>query len=724
LDLEVSREKVAALTAPRNAVLVGASDRPGSWAAKVWENLNTYEFPGPIYLINPRRTEIWGRPCYSDFSALPEKPDHMVIMVPAAGVIDALKSGAAAGARSATVFSAGFGEGFNTEAAALGRELSEVIARTGLAVSGPNCMGNVCSKSRLVTLTEDRPLTVRQGPVALVGQSGGMMIYSNQALLERGIGPGYLITSGNEGGLLLADYIAFFAGEPEIKVIIIYIEAISDVAKFKAACRLARSNGKSVVAIKLGLSEAGRNAALAHTGSLAGTVEAFDAIAGEAGVIRAETLDDAVEITELLVHTGAPTGRRLGAVTLSGAFRGMLLDAAERYGLEFQSLAPETTERLNAVLTVGSLVGNPIDGGFGVLSSADNFMASIDALHNDPNVDMVIVQEAPPRAPGSDRSEHYIRLADDYAATKATKPIAFMSPITLGQTDYSRDVRAKAPHLSFLQEAYKGLRAIATVARRAERERLAGAETETAAPASIQRTIIERVRSRAQAEPVALDEAESKNVLRAYGIATPAETLVTSPAAALKAADRIGYPVVLKAVAPTLLHKSDVGGVALNLGTPEQLVRAYDEMTRRLADHTLTGMLVCQQIRGGVELVLGLHRDREMGLVVMAGTGGVLLELIKDVNFCAPPVSRDKARDMLARMRGAALLEGYRGGVSLDTEAVVDALVALGRLAIDLEDVIQSVDVNPFVALPRGGLALDALIVLQQDARRTGGLSA
>jgi acyl-CoA synthetase (NDP forming) len=199
---------------------------------------------------------------------------------------------------------------------------------------------------------------------------------------------------------------------------------------------------------------------------------------------------------------------------------------------------------------------------------------------------------------------------------------------------------------------------------------------------------------------------------------------VTSPAAALKAADRIGYPVVLKAVAPTLLHKSDVGGVVLNLGTPEQLVQAYDEMTRRLNDHDLTGMLVCQQIRGGVELVLGLHRDREMGLVVMAGSGGVLLELIKDVNFCGPPVSREKARDILARMRGAKLLEGYRGGAGLDIEAVVDAIVALGRLAIDLEDVIQSVDVNPFVALPRGGLALDALIVLQQNSPRPGGSAA
>src|SRR4029077_1806338 len=208
----------------------------------------------------------------------------------------------------------------------------------------------VCAKSRLVTLTEDRPLSLHHGPVALVGQSGGMMIFTNSALEERGMPPQYLITSGNESGLSVGDYIAFFASEPDIKVIIIYIEAISNLAKFKAACRLARAAGKHIVALKLGQSEGGRQAALAHTGSLAGSVEAFDAIAGEVGVIRADTLDDVVEVTELLAHTGAPPGRRLGAITLSGAFRGLLLDSAERNGLEFPALAPATTERLNAVL--------------------------------------------------------------------------------------------------------------------------------------------------------------------------------------------------------------------------------------------------------------------------------------------------------------------------------------------------------------------------------------
>jgi acyl-CoA synthetase (NDP forming) len=718
VNLESSRKKVEALTAPRNVVLVGASDRAGSWAARVWHNLNRYHFPGPIHLINPRRAEIWGKPCHADFRSLPEPPDHMVVLVPAAGVIEALRSGAAAGARSATVFSAGFGEGFDPQGAALGRELADMIAQTGLAVSGPNCMGNICARSRLVTFTEDRPLTIAPGPVALVGQSGGMMIFTNLALQERGISPDYLITSGNEAGLSIADYIAFFADQAELKVILIYVEAIAHLEKFKIACRMARAAGKSIVAIKLGQSEGGRSAAMAHTGSLAGRVEAFDAVAGELGVIRADTLDDAVEITELLVHTGAPRGRRLGAVTLSGAYRGLLLDSAERNGLEFRPLEPATTARLNAVLTVGSLVGNPIDGGFGVLSSADNFVTSVDALQADPNVDMVLVQETLPRAPGSDRTEHYIRLVEDYAATKATKPIAFVTPISHGQTDYSRAIRAKAPHVSFLQEATKALRAIASVARRAEREQLARSAMPEASPASpARRAIIERLRTRAQSETVALDEVESKNVLRAYGIATPAETLVTSSAAAIRAAERIGYPVVLKAVSAQLLHKSDVGGVALGLTAPAELTAAQDRMAQALQQQGVAGMLVCQQVGGGLELVLGLHRDPEMGLVVMAGSGGVLLELIKDVAFCAPPVSRDKARDMLGSLRVAKLLHGYRRGPLRDIEAVVDVLVALGQLAVDLEDVVESVDINPFVALPQGGLALDALIVLRRHAR-------
>jgi acetate---CoA ligase (ADP-forming) len=717
VNLEISKKKVAALTEPRNAVLVGASDRPGSWAARVWRNLKRYDFPKPAYLINPRRTEIFNERCYPDFQSLPEPPDHLVVLVPAPGVPELLRSGAAAGARSATVFSSGFGEAFDQDAAKLGRELADVIAETGLAVSGPNCMGNICAKSSFVTLAEDRPLTLRQGPVALVGQSGGMMLFMNVALEERGMNAEYLITSGNEAGLSVPDYIAFFADQPELKVIIIYVEAISDLDKFKAASLHARAAGKSIVAVKLGQSEKGRSAAMAHTGSLAGSVEAFDAVAGELGVIRANTLDDAVEITELLAHTGAPGGRRIGAITLSGAFRGLLYDAAERHHLQFPTLADDTLAKLNAILGVGSLVSNPIDGGFGVLTSADNYRASIAALQDDPNVDMILLQENLPREAGSDRAERYIAMGEEIAAADASKPIAFITPVTHSQSDYSRAIRAKSPHVSFLLEANKALRTIESVVRRDELESLARPSprvpttpAETAAAS--------RVRTLANSGAAALNEVDSKELLRAYGIAVPAEIVARSPDDAVNAAQQIGYPVVLKGVSAKLPHKSDAGAVVLNLASADDVRAAYARITenaRRAGVDELDAMLVCQQVSGGLELVLGLHRDPEMGLVVMAGSGGVLLELTKDVAFAVPPITRDKARAMIARTHAARLLAGYRGNKTLDADAAVGALVALGRIAEDLADVIQSVDINPFVVLPRGGIALDALFVPRND---------
>ncbi len=483
MDFTNSKKKVAALTEPRNVVVVGASDRPGSWALRAHRNLKRYGFPGQVYLFNPRRTELLGEPCYQDFKALPEPPDHLLVVVPAPAVAETLRAGAAAGARSATIFSSGFGEAFDAEGAELGRELRAAIAETGLGVSGPNCMGNVCAKTHFVTLTEDRPLSLRKGPVALVGQSGGVMIFINSALEERGIAAEYLITSGNEAGLTVADYIAFFADQPELKVIIVYVEAVKDVAKFRAACAAARAAGKHVIAVKLGQSEAGRSAAMAHTGSLAGSIEAFDAVAGDFGVIRAETIDDAVEITELLTYTGPTGGRRLGAITLSGAYRGLLLDAAEKNNMQFPPLSPETLQRLDKVLGVGSLIGNPIDGGFGVLTSSETYLACIEALQDDPNLDVILLQESLPREAGSARAEKYMDLVENYNVTKGKKPIAFVTLASHSQTNYSRELRKRAPHVSFLQEANKALRVIERVARRSEPRKTRGRDGGIAAAA-------------------------------------------------------------------------------------------------------------------------------------------------------------------------------------------------------------------------------------------------
>ena len=667
-------------------MLVGASDKPGSWSARVWRNLNRYGFPGPIYPMNPGRTEIWDRPCYADFASLPEKPDHLVVLAPAPHVAGVIRAGAAAGARSATIFSAGFGEGEGGAGAALGADLRAALAETGLGASGPNCMGNICAPSRFVTLTEDRELALGGGPVALVGQSGGVMIFMNQALEERGVFADFLVTSGNEAGLTVADYIAFFAGEPRIKVIIVYIEALKRADDFRAACLAARAAGKSVVALKLGGSEEGRSAAMAHTGSLAGSLEAFDALAADCGVIRADTLDDAVEIAEFLAHASPPAGPRLGAVTLSGAYRGLLLDAAERCGLAFPPLAPETTARLQASLGVGSLVSNPIDGGFSILTSEAAYRECIEALRADPAIDMVLLQEALPRAPGSQRAEKYIRIAEDYAASGG-KPIAFVTLASHGQSDYSRALRAGAPHMPFLQEANKALRAIQRAVERDRRQALAAAPAEPPVASGEREKAAERVRSLAQAGETGLSESVSKSILAAYGLPLPRERLATDVDEAIAAARAIGYPVVLKGVSSALQHKTEAGAVILDVRDDAGVRAAWETIAANVRaagfSEPLDGVIVAEQVANGLELVVGLHRDPECGLTFMAGAGGVMLELVKDVAFAAAPMTRGKARDMIDRTRAARLIAGFRGAGALDQTPVEDAILALGELVAD-----------------------------------------
>jgi len=714
--LETSRRLVSALTTPRNVVIVGASDRHGSWAERVWHNLERCGFAGAVYPMNPGRAEIWGVRCYADFRDLPEPPDHLVVLIPAAGVANTLRAAATAGARSATVFSSGFGEAEDVQGMVHRRALAAAIADTGLAVSGPNCMGNICAPGRLATLTEIRHASLAPGPVAMVGQSGGVMIFTQWVLEERGHGVGYVITSGNEVGLSLADYIAFFAAEPDVKIILCYVEAIANLARFKAACRAAREAGKYVIVHKLGQSDAGRAAAMAHTGSLAGSAAAFDAVADDLGVMRVSSLDDAVELVEYLTHARAPAGRRLGAITLSGAYRGLLLDAAAANNLSFPPLTAATDQKLRSLLSVGSLVSNPLDGGYGVLASRETYLHCVEALDHDPNIDMLLLQEELPRGPGADRTESYLRGVEHYVSARAQKPVVFVSVLSHGHNDYSRALRAELPHLAFLNESGKALRAIDRVVRRAERLHIADGAVRVPAPDA---AAIAALRGKATDKAVMLGEAESKALLRLYGVATPREALATSRAQAMREAAAIGFPVVLKAVSDAIPHKSEVGAVMLGLKSEDDVALAWERIQRNLREHgidAVSAMLVAQQIDGGVELALGLHRDPEMGPVVMAGAGGRLVELVKDVAFAAPPLDVAKARDLLQRTRAAQLLAGFRGAPRCDVEAAAAALVALGCIALDLGDVVEAIDINPFVALPegKGGLALDALIVLRR----------
>ena len=474
---------------------------------------------------------------------------------------------------------------------------------------------------------------------------------------------------------------------------------------------------------KSGQSARGREAALAHTGSLAGSIESFDALAGDLGVIRVDTFDDAVDVTELLVHSSVPAGRRLAGLSLSGAYRGMLHDAAARSDLGFPPLASATTEKLHSLLSVGAGIGNPLDGGFGVLTSEDIYAACVEALEGDPNIDALMIQEELPREPGADRrGERYLRRIDNFVANQARKPVIYTTILSHGQSDYSRSLRRELPHLAFLQEPNKTLRALDLCIRRGELEALASKAGSRARGYDHNGAAVQNARRRAAAANgvrVALNEFESKVLLREFGLAGPEELLATSEQAAVEAAETIGYPVVLKAVAASLLHKSDYGAVKLHLSSAKAVRDAWEEIRRNLVTKgfadLLDGMLVAPHVSGGLEVVLGVHRDPEVGPTIMCGSGGVFLELTKDVAFGIPPITETKAVHLISRTRIGSLLRGYRGGAAYDETALVAALVHLGRLAVALDDVIESIDINPLLVRPEGHgvVPLDALVVLR-----------
>lgn len=704
-------EKVHALLNPRNVVIAGASDRPGNWAERAKRNLEKYGFAGKIYAYNPSRDEVWGEPCYKTFADLPESPDHVVIVVPARFVAATLREAAAAGARSANIFSSGFDEAPGEEGKALAQDLKAAIAETGLAVCGPNCLGNFYEPAKFFTMTDDRPHDFVAGPVALFGQSGGIVMAIKRGLEERGLTCSGLVTSGNETGLTSADYISYFADQDHIKVMVCYQESVRDPEGFLTACRKARAAGKPVVVMKLGASDEGRHAAAAHTGRLAGSLEAFDAIAGVAGAVRVRNLDDVVDAVEFLTHAKLPRGNRVSAMTFSGGMRGLLLDCAHLNGLRFPDLTPETLEKLESILGVGTIMGNPLDAGFTALSSNRAYLDCVQTLIDDPNIDIVLLQEEVPRHPGSDRKIANLRAVNELAP-RATKPVAFMSMISYGQTPYSAELRKEFPNLAFLQEVDKTLRVMRAIANYAT----AGEDADLEETPDAQALAMLEQFARAT-QTTNLDEAQSKQVLARYGIAVPREEITHSADEAVAAAERIGYPVVAKVVSSAIAHKSDIGGVRIGLHDADAVRIAFEEIRLAVAAVPgapgMEGVLIAEMVSGGIECVLGATRDPEVGPVIVFGTGGVDLELSPDVVLSAPVFTQEAALAVADRTKAGQLSKGYRGRPALDRDALARAIVGLSRLVRDAGERIESIDINPFLLRETGGVALDGLIVLR-----------
>lgn len=707
---------IHAMLHPRNIVLVGATDKPGNYAERIWNNLVRYGFEGGLYPVNAKRETIWGVPCYKDFASLPEKPDHVLVLVPARFAVQVIRDAAAAGARSATIVTSGFSELQDEESQRLAMELQQAVRETGLAVTGPNCLGNLSAGEKLFTNIDDRIVTMEQGAVAIAGQSGAIVMAIRQALEDRGVGVGYMVTTGNETGLETPDLMRYFAEDPSVKVIVVYLEGVRNSKAFRDACKAARAASKPVIALKLGSSEGGRAAAMAHTGALAGSIETFDAIATREGVIRVSGLDELIETTECFVHAAVPKGDGLAAVTLSGGKRGMLLDAFYAAGLNFAPLSPHVGSELAKMLGPGSIVGNPLDAGFAAVVDPSVYMKSIKLMIDDPDIDIVIVDAELPKAPHEQR-ERNLRIVNEMAS-RASKPVIYISAMSIGFTDFTKDLRKSLPHLAVMQGMDRAVTAIKSLLAYARLRKEVPDIVSSSKPAA--RAVLEK--ALASARGAALDEVASKRLLKAYGIPVSKEGIAQTAAEAVKIAKQVGFPVVAKVVSAEILHKSDIGGVVLNLNSAAEVKKAFSDITARVnklkGKPKLEGILVAQQVKADLELVVGASLDAEMGPVVLFGTGGIDIELMKDVALAGAPLDEAEARLLIGRTKAGIKMRGYRGKPALHEASAVKALVGLSNLIADAGNRIASIDVNPFLINARTGVAVDALIVLNNAAAK------
>lgn len=721
------KEKVEALLNPTSVAILGARENPSGWTARIFTNLRRFDFPGPVYPVNPNHDHIWGVKCYPDLPSLPTVPDHLVVMRAAPTVAGILEEAAVMGTRSATVYAAGYIEMATEEGRRLEEELSSVIEQTGLAVSGPNCLGNLSARANLLTLPDDRMTALVTGPVAMVGQSGTTTPTIARSLIGRGIDVGYIVTSGNETGLAAADYIDYYITDPEVRLVFCLIEAVRRPQDFLAACRRARDVGKPVVVLKMGASEGGRAAALAHTGSLAGAIEAFDAVAGDAGVIRVNSADEAVNLIEFLLLSDLPERDGVAVLVNSGGVRGLSVDAADRHGVSIPEFSSRTVEKIATLMGGNARVSNPLDAAQFLNQPTDTVLDLIDAICSDPAVGMMLYQEDLPLNEGlndanrrrANRVLGVMRGIEQRFLSQGGKPIALTSPTSYDLTDFARESRKDFPHLAVLNEPERAFRTIRTALDYRDRREHAvsrpGEAGRHARPAEI-----DALEQRHLATNVAqaLSEPDSKALISAYGVPLPREGVASTVDEAISLADRFGYPVVVKAVASALTHKSDAGAVLLNIANAEAVRAACGQIVENLSaydpDMECEGWLVAQSIPTGLELVIGIQNDPEMGPVVMFGAGGIWLELVKDVAFAAPGFGPDGAERLIDATRAGRLIDGYRGMKPFDRQAVIDTLVAVGQLAADAGHCLESLDINPFVALTDGdgAFALDALVVV------------
>ena len=683
---------------PETVAVIGASDTPSRIGGRPIHSMKAMGFGGRIFPVNPRRETVQGIPAWPSIRDVPEPVDCALIAVPAAIAVEAIRDCAECGVKSAVVFTSGFAEQ-GEDGARAQREVGQIARDSGMRIVGPNCLGVFAMDRGWYGTFTNAPalLDLPPGPVGIVSQSGA---YGSHVLLvaqRRGVGSNFWVTTGNECDVDVGEVIDFFAESPEVGIIAVYAEGVRDGLRLRQALARARDARKPVIFMKVGRTGEGARAAASHTASLAGSDAVYDALFRQYGVYRAGTTEELVDVAYACQYGSYPKGRRISLQTISGGVGVQMADDAVRYGLEVAPLPGPVQDKLKAMIPFAG-TNNPVDFTAQALNEPDLMVKNIGLTIDEADYDShVIFMTSVPATPFMKEP-----CAGLFRTVRERYPDEPMIMSLVG----GPDVVAVYEKLGYpvFEDPSLAVRAIAALTRLGEAFDRSSDSPPPARPAGM-----------LPAPAEAVGEHEAKAILASAGIPAVRERLAATPEAAAAAAAAIGGPCALKIVSPDILHKTEIGGVLLDVEGESAVADGARTLLRRASERApearIEGVLVSEMVSGGVETVLGMVHDPVFGPAVMFGLGGVFVEVLKDVSFRLAPFGVGEAHRMIDEIRGRAMLDGVRGAAPVDIDALADALARLSVFADANAGRLESIDINPFIALPEGGVAVDALIV-------------
>ena len=696
------QSNLRALFEPKSIALIGATDK-SQWSLNTFLNIKGSDFTGHTYLVNPRTPEVHGEKTYPSIAELPEVVDLVFVMVPTGAVLGTLKEAVAAGTRAAVVLTAGFGE-VGEEGKRLEQEIVDFAAESGLAVLGPNGNGFINAAEGITPygLPIGRPLI--EGNVGFVLQSGALASAVLGFAQSRNIGISFLTAMGNEAVLSVTDVMNYLIDSPKTKVIALFLESVRDTEEFRHIAKKALLAGKPIVALKVGRSQLGAQAALAHTGALVGDNAVNAAAFDQMGVARVTSVEDLIITAGLFASVGSLPGNRMGVVTPSGGASEVIADRSEDEGLELPPFTDETIAALSEIVPSFATPQNPLDVTGYVVIDRTLTRRALTVVAEDPGIDFTILNMDIPKVEGN----HEVTLgmfggtAD--AIKELPKPAIVIGTALTDITEYGRRVQAETGFPYILGGVDRGIHAIGNVVAWSERHRAA----------------LAAAADEAEAAPITVEDAtgmwtehRAAQFLADNGVAVVPSRLATTAEEAIAAAEEYGYPVVVKAVADGLGHKSDIGGVRLNLNNADDVRNAHDDIIAALNKLGATGVQTIvqpQRSADGVELIVGVVRDPAWGLTLAVGLGGLWVEIMKDASLRVLPTNADEIKKSIQSLRAYPLLQGARGTKPVDIDALANEVAKIADVAYRLGDRLEALEINPLRAAADGNEALDALI--------------